>query len=537
MGPVTTARMLVRGLRNIALRGGPAFFGTLVVTDLCNLRCQHCAVRNPAGTLPSYEALHREMQAFRDEGVSVATNGTVDLDLPNVDLVLLSLDGTRATHDAIRGPTYDRILVNLERAPRRNICIYMAVNALNWREIRAVADFARGHQKISSISFNFHTPYRGTEALSLSEAQKRSAAGEIGRLMDDGYPVLNLKETLRAYLANDWARPFRYCHVSDLRRRYVCGRCIEEPGLCEKCGYLFAAEFGMLFDGQVLAAPRRQTAEPLQGLRPAELCASLPDNVGLYVHVPFCERLCRFCPYNRQVVEADLLARYVAALRREFELLAPALGHARLGADQVSVYPMMRFGYTPLGERKIHDEHREKMALREIARAGRRHGYFRSSVWTFNRPPVRRYTSITREHSVGLGPSGSSFLGRTFTVNTFDVPTYASLLESGRLPVTLRIPLDRYGAMAYYLFWRLYEGRLRPHRFAEIFGQRPERAFPGLLPLLRLMGALERNDDVYLLTDSGFDMYHTLERWVTYRFIEPLWAACRESPVPERLRL
>jgi len=29
---------------------------------------------------------------------------------------------------------------------------------------------------------------------------------------------------------------------------------------------------------------------------------------------------------------------------------------------------------------------------------------------------------------------------------------------------------------------------------------------------------------MYRLTAAGFDQYHDLERWVTYRFIEPLWA-------------
>ncbi|MBI4615955.1 MAG: radical SAM protein [Planctomycetes bacterium] len=412
---------------------------------------------------------------------------------------------------------------------------------------------------------------------------------------------------------------------------------------------------------RVLAAPRRQATEPLDGLPPGELAADLSAGVGLYVHVPFCERLCRFCPYNRRLLESGLLGRYSAALRREIDLLAPAIRAARpgslyigggtptvvpelieelasrarglglsseigvevhplhatpsmlarlrragvtyvsvgvqsfddsvlrylgrshdaregrrgleaalaegfgcvdadlvfdvvrfgpegvvrdaeetfrLGVDQLSVYPMMRFGYTPVGRHKVHDERREKAALRRIERAGRNlSGYVRSSVWTFNRDPARRYTSITREHYVGMGPSGSSFLGRLFTVNTFDVETYARLLDSERLPVTVRARLSRPAAMAYYLFWRFYEGRADRGRFASLFGRRLERAFPGLFGLMRLLGLLARQGDAYLLTERGFEMFHTVERWVTYRFIEPLWAACRASPVPGPLRL
>jgi hypothetical protein len=41
--------------------------------------------------------------------------------------------------------------------------------------------------------------------------------------------------------------------VSEGGRRWICGRCIDVPGLCERCGYLFAAEFGLLFRGNLRA--------------------------------------------------------------------------------------------------------------------------------------------------------------------------------------------------------------------------------------------------------------------------------------------
>jgi hypothetical protein len=40
----------------------------------------------------------------------------------------------------------------------------------------------------------------------------------------------------------------------------------------------------------------------------------------------------------------------------------------------------------------------------------------------------------------------------------------------------------------------------------------------------RGLGLLERRDGHLALTSRGFDRYHDLERRVTYRFIEPLWA-------------
>ncbi|HPX56373.1 MAG TPA: coproporphyrinogen III oxidase family protein [Syntrophales bacterium] len=40
----------------------------------------------------------------------------------------------------------------------------------------------------------------------------------------------------------------------------------------------------------------------------------------LYLHVPFCERLCPYCSFNRVVFEEDLCRRYFDALRKEIRL-------------------------------------------------------------------------------------------------------------------------------------------------------------------------------------------------------------------------
>src|SRR5512138_2555600 len=44
-------------------------------------------------------------------------------------------------------------------------------------------------------------------------------------------------------------------------------------------------------------------------------------DVGLYLHVAFCRRICHYCDFNTYVGQDSLLPRYVAALRRELERL------------------------------------------------------------------------------------------------------------------------------------------------------------------------------------------------------------------------
>jgi hypothetical protein len=50
------------------------------------------------------------------------------------------------------------------------------------------------------------------------------------------------------------------------------------------------------------------------------------DAVGLYLHIPFCERICPYCPYNKELYSADLARRYAAAVGAEADFYAGLLG-------------------------------------------------------------------------------------------------------------------------------------------------------------------------------------------------------------------
>jgi oxygen-independent coproporphyrinogen-3 oxidase len=60
----------------------------------------------------------------------------------------------------------------------------------------------------------------------------------------------------------------------------------------------------------------------------AELRAKLAriDALGLYLHIPFCEQICPYCPYNKEVYRRDLAQRYVAAVKAEMDFYAELIG-------------------------------------------------------------------------------------------------------------------------------------------------------------------------------------------------------------------
>jgi MoaA/NifB/PqqE/SkfB family radical SAM enzyme len=183
--------------------------------------------------------------------VNVVTNGTFPLDLPEADLILLSLDGDRERHNAVRGDTYDLIMANIARATADNICFYMAVNQINKDAVRDVCLLARDTKNVRAVSFNFHTPYPDTVHLALLREEKVACCKTISRMMDEGAPVFNLRAAFPYLIDNSFPTPCHQCVVMEDGRLSICGRCIDVPGLCQKCGYFFVAEYTLLFRGHI----------------------------------------------------------------------------------------------------------------------------------------------------------------------------------------------------------------------------------------------------------------------------------------------
>lgn len=272
------------GIETILFRKRKPILGTVIVTDKCNLQCKHCSVNNITAIVHPFAQIRQEMRQLYDMGVrilffcggetflwrdgdmglrdlvieakkmgflivNVVTNGTYPIDLPEADLILLSLDGDRERHNAIRGDTYDMIMHNIAEATSDNICFYMAVNQINQGAIRDVCLAAKDMPNVRAVSFNFHTPYPDTRDLALSRKEKAACCETITQMMEEGAPVFNLKSAFPYLIANNFPTPCYQCVVIENGKVSTCGRCIEVPGLCEQCGYFFVAEYTLLFQG------------------------------------------------------------------------------------------------------------------------------------------------------------------------------------------------------------------------------------------------------------------------------------------------
>ena len=274
------------GIKTVLFRKKEPILGTVIVTDKCNLKCKHCSVNNITAIVHPYEKVRRQMQTLYDMGVrilffcggetflwrdgektlrdlvieakemgflivNVVTNGTFPIDLPEADLILLSLDGDRQRHNTIRGNTYDTILENISKATADNICFYMAINQINKDCVDHVCRLARDTHNVRAVSFNFHTPYPDTKELALTKEDKANCCNTITQMMKEGCPVFNLKSAFPYLIENKFPTPCHQCLVIEDGKISTCGRCIDVPGLCEQCGYFFVAEYTLLFRGNL----------------------------------------------------------------------------------------------------------------------------------------------------------------------------------------------------------------------------------------------------------------------------------------------
>ncbi len=239
-------------------------------------------------------------------------------------------------------------------------------------------------------------------------------------------------------------------------------------------------------------------------------------------------------------VDVDLIFAIPTQSREEVETdVEIALN---LGVDQISTYPLLAFAYTPL-RRQLHKARvtlppwwMERQMLGTVVKRARDAGYHRTSIWSFNRPETIRYTTVTRDVFIGIGAGASSKIGDYFKLNTFSVAEYIKAVEEGS-PMALATKLDAGDKMAYWLFWRGYDLAIDTNTFQSIFGQNLPHRVRVLLPLLRLLGIIQRRRNTIRLTERGAYLFHLIEKEYTHAYLETLWNACLQEAWPQRVVL
>lgn len=215
-----------------------------------------------------------------------------------------------------------------------------------------------------------------------------------------------------------------------------------------------------------------------------------------------------------------------------------------LGVDQLSTYPMFSFPYSELGRTKgIRQVERPpsqtvKAMLKFTDEYTERKGLHRCAVWSWLKPDKAKFSSITRHHYIGFGPSAASMTGSDFYVNTFDVKAYSQRLPAER-PIAVSMAINKRIEMAYWLYWRIYELKILNNDFQGIFGMDStlDIEFGNLFRPLISMKLLDQITGGYQVTKAGAYWIHRLQNEYSLNYINRLWGTCRQQAWPQKVVL
>ena len=210
---------------------------------------------------------------------------------------------------------------------------------------------------------------------------------------------------------------------------------------------------------------------------------------------------------------------------------------AELGADQITTYPLFTFPYTSVGEYlhlkgvrmpRLAERHEQYSA---IASWCAENGFERVSVWGFKRGGVPRYSSVTRDGYIGVGPGSGSHLSDGFTLDSFDLGEWMSALNEGRLPVALRMPFSGEMSGWWWLYWRFYDTRIPMAALDVMLGPDAGKA-RRWLSAVTAAGFAQRHNGSLELTDAGAFWLHLAQNHFALSYVNTLWTAARREPWP-----
>jgi Fe-coproporphyrin III synthase len=179
----------------------------------------------------------------------ITTNGTIPLGGFDPDIVFISLDGLKETHDSIRGRCFDMVMSNIEKYSRRKkIIINTCISRLNFMEIPELVKYLEG--RVYGMTFQFFYPYSQVENLSLSIVQKKQVLGELAGLKKKGYSLLDSYSCLKKMEDNSWkCRDFLISNVEpDGSMNHGCYlKNRTEDISCERCGFTAHCEISLAY--------------------------------------------------------------------------------------------------------------------------------------------------------------------------------------------------------------------------------------------------------------------------------------------------
>ena len=180
--------------------------------------------------------------------VGVTTNGTLPLDV-GADIVWVSIDGMKETHDQLRGSSFEQIISNIKNSTHPKIFANVTINRMNYGEIPDLVKFAA--PLVKGITVQFFYPYPESEDLLLTWEERAKILDDLIKLKKAGYPLTDSFLTLEALKANRWeCEPWMIANVEPdgtfNQGCYLKNRTPDETP-CRLCGFAAHVEISLAY--------------------------------------------------------------------------------------------------------------------------------------------------------------------------------------------------------------------------------------------------------------------------------------------------
>ncbi len=266
------------------LRRERPYLFILVINDKCNLDCFYCTSKNTgqydldytavwASLAEAYARGHRtlvitggEPMLWQNNGVklgdvisharelgfldiAVFTNGTIPLDSDGITFIV-TIDGTRATHNSIRAGTYDMILRHV-RSANTKVIASITLSKANAQELETAIEEIVATHAFTGITFNLLTHNPNIVArYGITGEVRIQVLDRIWSLKRQGYPIILSRAAYLALRANNWKRPVKQIELFAGRRLFTCCRDVGNPEICRECGYSSCVEISQALEGK-----------------------------------------------------------------------------------------------------------------------------------------------------------------------------------------------------------------------------------------------------------------------------------------------
>jgi len=242
-----------------------------------------------------------------------------------------------------------------------------------------------------------------------------------------------------------------------------------------------------------------------------------------------------------ETVNIDLIFAYPGQSLKELnDTLDKAIA---CDVDQITLYPLFTFPYSSIGKfnraKKIilpNAVQRKRFYFKIIEKLNA-NGYHQISVWGFLKSGRTKYSSVTRDYYLGLGPSAATYTGKQFLFNSFNLAYYQKQIDLRKLPYSLIMNVSENLKKLFWIYWRFYETAIPLKAYKQLFRSEFKKDFGKILFALRILGYAKNSDERITLNKKGTHRIHLWQNYFALNFVNQIWSISHEKSNPKLIQL